>query len=187
MWPLFRQGDCIFFKEVPAGKLRKGDVIVFSVKHSVEIVHRIIDIHDSSFTARGDNNPPGIVEEVPFGSVFGRVVFYERASKRRPVAGGPPGLFRAKLFAANGLLRRSFRLSYSAFCKLGIVRLFWRPEISTMLLATDGGSAVRLFCSGRSIGKYYINTDVLVLRKPYDLVVRKAHLNLPIQEGNRLE
>ena len=171
----FRPGDCVFFSEVSPERLRKGDVIVFNLEHpdGPDVIHRIVDIGDGFVLARGDDNPPLMVDKVPFTCILGRVTGVEgRDGSRRGVSGGTRGLLRAALVARGSPPARVGRILYSILRRSGICRLFWKPRIETIALGTDPGSVVRLVHRGRTIGKWCRERRLLTVRKPYDLVVR---------------
>lgn len=171
----FRPGDCVYFRKTRADRLRKGDVIVFSVEcpDGPDVIHRIVDIGDGFVLARGDDNPSSMIEKVPFSSILGRVTDVERRDgSRRSVPGGTPGLIRATLVARNGLPARLGRFLYSWLRRTGIARLVWKPRIETLSIGTDPQSVVRLVSRGKTIGKWCRERNLLVVRKPYDLVVR---------------
>lgn len=171
----FQPGDSIIFEEVPFDRLRKGDVIVYSSDSvpGTDVVHRIVEKHDDYFTVKGDDNPEGTIEKVLFQRVLGRVVAVEReGQKRKSVTGGKRGSLWAGFISREGLPRKVFRCFYSLLNYSGVVRLFWRPEIETIHLSTDAESVVRLVSGGKTVGKWCSERKILVLKKPYDLVVR---------------
>ena len=171
----FQPGDCIIFEEVPFDSLRKGDVIIYSSDSipGIDVVHRIVEKRDDYFEVKGDDNPERTIEKVPFQRIIGRVVTVEREGQRRKsVAGGKFGSLRARFVSREGMPRKVARGFYSLLKHSGIVRLLWRPEIETISLATDAGSVVRLVSGGKTVGKWCEERKILVVKKPYDLVVR---------------
>ncbi len=175
MGTAFAQGDCLYFEEVSPSKLRRGDVVVFRPEQPgcEDVVHRVIEVCDGFLLARGDDNPPDMVDRVPFSRVLGRVTSFERCCRgKTPVTGGAAGLFKAGLMAREGIPRKLVRLAYSCLRRSGVVRLFWRPRIEVVTLATDAPTVVRLVSGGRTIGKWCRERRLLSVRKPYDLVVR---------------
>lgn len=171
----FTPGDCLYFEEVTPSMLRRGDVVVFLSEHpgGEDVVHRVIDICDGFLLARGDDNPPDMIDRVPFGRLLGRVTSFESCRRgKAPVRGGTAGMFRAGLVAREGIPRKLARRAYSCLRKSGVVRFFWKPVIEVVALATDGPSVVRLVSGGKTVGKWCRERRLLSLRKPYDLVVR---------------
>ena len=171
----FQPGDCIIFEEVPLDQLKKGDVIVYSSDSvpEMDVVHRIIDTGEDFIEVKGDDNPEGTIEKVPFQRVLGRVVAVEREGQRRKsVTGGKRGSLWAGFVSREGIPRKVARCFYSLLNYSGVVRLFWRPEIETIHLSTDAESVVRLVSGGKTVGKWCEERKILVLRKPWDLVVR---------------
>lgn len=179
MYPLFKAGDCVFLSELPSNELKKGDVIAYNSHISTSpVVHRIIGIKSGYFLVRGDNNPSDSIEEVSFSSVLGRIDSMERSRKKRPVSGGLRGILFARIIARNGVCRRVFRVCYDVLRRSGIVRFFWRPSIETISVSTDKDSILRIVHSGKFIGKWCKNRRILILRKPWDLVVRVEDVSL---------
>ncbi|MCK5115151.1 MAG: hypothetical protein KAR44_01035 [Candidatus Aegiribacteria sp.] len=175
MRTVFQSGDCIIFEEIPSERLRKGDVIVYSSNSGtgMDVAHRIIGISESSFEVKGDDNPSGTAETIPFQRVLGRVVAVEReGKKRKPVTGGKRGSLWAGFVSREGFPRKIFRWFYSVLKHSGVIRLLWRPEIETYSLATDAESVIRLVSNGKNVGKWCAERKILVLKKPYDLIVR---------------
>lgn len=171
----FQPGDCIIFKQVTFDQLRKGDVIVYSNDSvaGMDVVHRIIELYEDSLEARGDDNPSDSTETVSFQRVLGRVVAVERkGQKRKSVTGGKRGSLRAGFVSREGIPRKVARWFYSVLKHSGVARLLWRPEIETISLATDAESVLRLVSGGKTVGKWCAERKILVLRKPYDLIVR---------------
>lgn len=171
----FQQGDCIIFEEVPYDCLSKGDVIVYSSDsvHGIDVVHRIVEKHDDFLKVKGDDNPEGTIEQVSCQRVLGRVIAVEREGQRRKsVTGGKRGSLWAGFVSREGIPRRVARWFYSLLRHSGVVRLIWRPEIDTISLGTDTESIVRLISGGKTVGKWCAERKILVLKKPYDLVVR---------------
>jgi len=171
----FHPGDSIIFEEVSFNRLRKGDVIVYSSASipGMDVVHRIVEKHDDSVEVRGDDNPPDTTEEVPFQRILGRVIAVERYGQpRKPVTGGKYGSLKTRFLSREGIPRKVFRWFYSLLKYSGIVRLTWHPEIETISLTTDSESVIRLVSGGKTIGKWCKERKILVLKKPYDLVVR---------------
>ncbi len=180
MGTAFAPGDCLYFEEVATSKLRRGDVVVFRSEQPgcEDVVHRVRDVCDGFILARGDDNPPEMIDRVPFSRVLGRVTSFERCCRgKTPVAGGTAGLFRAGLVAREGFPRKLARRAYSCLRRSGVVRLFWRPRIEVVALATDAPTVVRLVSGGRTIGKWCRERRLLSVRKPYDLVVRMGDVS----------
>ncbi len=169
----FSPGDCIYFKKVSVPDLAVGDVIVFSSKDAggIDIIHRIIGKDQSIFFVRGDNNYKNKIEEVTFSQILGKAVAYKRDDSVKPVVGGFWGLVRALVISKSGVCRTVAKWGWAVLRWSRVVRLFWRPSITTINVNTDADSVVRLICNGKSIGKWCSSRKVLVLKKPYDLVV----------------
>jgi len=177
----FNPGDCVFFEDFPPSRLRRGDVVIFRSEQAEgeDVVHRVIDVCDGYFLARGDDNPRDMVEKVPFHRLLGRVTSFERCGRgKKPVSGGTAGAVRAGLVNREGIPARVFRFFYGCLRRSGIVRLFWRPGIEVISLATEGGCVLRLVSGGKTVGKWHRERRLLTLRKPYDLVVRISDVSL---------
>ena len=175
----FRSGDCIYFKSVPLESLRAGDVIVYSGEDSgsEDVIHRILKVGSSFLLTRGDNNSYDEIEKICLTRILGKAIYYERSGSRRKVTGGFAGEFRARLLNRAGVIRLSVRKVYSLLRKSGIVRLFWKPKITTISISTDPASVVRLLHRGKTIGKFCRDQRKLSLRKPYDLVIKMKDLS----------
>ncbi len=169
----FSPGDCIYFKRVSVPDLAVGDVIIFSSKETgvIDIIHRIIGKDQSVFFVRGDNNYKNKIEEVTFSQILGKAVTYKRGNSVKPVAGGFWGKVRALVISKSGVCRVIARWGWAVLRWSRFVRLFWRPSVTTMHVDTDADSVVRLICNGKSIGKWCSSRKILVLKKPYDLVI----------------
>ena len=179
----FRPGDCIYFKIVSVSDLTVGDVIVFSSEDSggVDTIHRIAEVGSSYLLTHGDNNSSDQIESVSFSRVLGKAVAYKRKGKAvKSVTGGSWGRVRAVVISKSGVCRVIARWLWAVLRWSRIVRLFWRPSVTTMHVETDADSVVRLVCNGKSIGKWCSSRKILVLKKPYDLVVydREGKLQL---------
>ncbi len=175
MRTVFQPGDCIIFEEIPSERLRKGDVIVYKsdAVTGMDVVHRIVGVGESSFQVKGDDNSSDSTETVLFQRVLGRVVAVEREGQRRKsVTGGKRGSLLAGFVSREGIPRKVARWFYATLNHSGVVRLLWRPDIKTISLATDAESVIRLVSGGKTVGKWCAERKILVLKKPYDLVVR---------------
>lgn len=171
----FRPGDCIYFRKVSVSDLAVGDVIVFHSKDTgdVDIIHRIIKIGSSFYLTHGDNNPGDQIENVSFSRVLGQAVAYKRKGEPvKSVTGGFRGRVRAVVISKSGICRTIARWLWSIIQWSGIVRLFWKPCVETIHVPTDADSVVRLVSGGKTVGKWCSSRKILVLKKPYDLVVR---------------
>jgi hypothetical protein len=169
----FRSGDCIIFEYVQPVRLKPGDLVVFRAvpDTGIDSVHRVVSVGQDGLDVRGDDNALHSVEQVPFENVLGRVTSVERKGRRLLVAGGISGGIWARLISREGIPRRLLGWSYRLLRRSRVVRLVWRPRIETLKIATDHGSVIRLTSSGKTIGKWCPEREILVLRKPWDLVV----------------
>jgi len=75
------------------------------------------------------------------------------------------------VISKSGACRVIARWGWAVLRWSRVVRLFWKPSITTMHVETDVDSVVRLVCNGKSIGKWCSFRKILVLKKPYDLVI----------------
>ena len=68
MWPFLSSGQKLIIKRVPVDKLRVGDIIIYKMKDSPPVCHRLVSIKKSagkrSLYCRGDASfyPPELVE-----------------------------------------------------------------------------------------------------------------------------
>lgn len=94
MCPFLHPGDQVFL-ELPEGKLKKGDVVLFTRSTGQYILHRIRKVHaDGSYTMMGDNQ--SWTEKVDSADhIHARVTAVQRKGKKsRP--GDPNWWFYAK-------------------------------------------------------------------------------------------
>lgn len=75
MEPLIKPGDVVIMKRVDPEEIAIGDIIQFH-ETSYDIVHRVIDIKDSQFQTKGDNNNTADSGLVNPGFVRGRYMFH---------------------------------------------------------------------------------------------------------------
>ena len=111
------------------------------------------------------------IEKVLYSRVLGKVLYFERSGIRSKVTGGIWGRVRAMVISKSGVCRVIARWLWALLRWSRVVGLFWRPSITTMHVDTDADSVDRLICNGKSIGKWCSSQKVLVLKKPYDLVI----------------
>lgn len=75
MKPLYRQGDQLIIEKTTFDTIKANDVIVFSYPTSViPVVHRVVEIREAIFIARGDNCPLDDVQHVEKSWLIGRVL-----------------------------------------------------------------------------------------------------------------
>lgn len=79
MTPVLRTGDVVIVAKVPASAVRVGDIIEYRKDENTNIVHRVINIDNSSgtetFTTKGDANSAEDENPVLAQNVVGKVVF----------------------------------------------------------------------------------------------------------------
>jgi hypothetical protein len=173
----FRQGDCIVFEPL-AGTRRPapGDVVLFRSRPDpgIDTVHRVVSVNGENLVLRGDDNPSGETETVPLRDVLGRVTAVERNGRRFPVAGGAAGSLWAGFVSREGIPRRFLGALYGLLRRSRLLRLLWRPGLEAVRTEADPPGVYRLLSSGRVIGRWCPGRGILLLRKPWDLVVTAA-------------
>ena len=86
MWPVLKQGDIIFIKNISPENIKVDDIIVWQQEEKGFIIHRVIKIKESAIITRGDANtaedPP-----VAFEKIVGRTLEFRGNVLRIPYLG----------------------------------------------------------------------------------------------------
>ena len=68
MWPVLKQGDIIFIKNISPEDIKVDDIIVWQQKEKGFVIHRVIKIKEETIITRGDANtaedPPIVFEKI---------------------------------------------------------------------------------------------------------------------------
>ena len=174
-------GDCLYVDREKHGKIKPGDIILFRLPYDErterEYVHRVIKITSKGLTTKGDNNPlPDDIVTVPNSNcLIGKIVAYERKSKKKKVWGGVGGLVHARIiyyrYHLRKIVRVLFRHLYSSLKKTDIAKLIWKPKIGKVLVNTKKGVVVKYICSGITVAVLVPDNKTFLCHKPFDLVM----------------
>lgn len=74
MYPNINPGDIVVVENKNKASLNKNDIITFKANNSV-ITHRIVDIKDSVYITKGDNNDVVDPFNVTYEDILGKVLF----------------------------------------------------------------------------------------------------------------
>jgi signal peptidase I len=116
MQPTFYEGDFVVTRDVPAGDLEPGDIVLFQ-EGEKHVMHRIVSIQpdaagEVTLITRGDNNPAND-PPVPESALIGKLVYDLSWLPMLPVDLSGTGLFVAEwitsvmLISVGLVLRRS--------------------------------------------------------------------------------
>ncbi|MBU0491734.1 MAG: hypothetical protein KKA73_10050 [Chloroflexi bacterium] len=179
----FRLGDYLTIEPALLEAIRPGDVVIYQGGDQEgepnDIVHRVVAQTPDGLVARGDNNPCVDTILVTEANLLGRVTYLERGGIIRPVRGGRWGLLRARTFHARRRARRMGarivrllgRWPYRALRRSGLLPRLWHPTITRIQFATDDGPVVKYVSGGRTVARWWLETDQFRCRRPYDLVI----------------
>ncbi len=122
MAPFIRDGDIISIAPFPGKKARMGEVAAYIPPGTEKlIVHRLIKQAGQAWLILGDNNTGANYEQVPAGSLIGRVIRIERDGKRVWLGLGPERYLIAFLSRRRMLTPLLVRLR-QVFRSLGAVK-----------------------------------------------------------------
>ena len=86
MWPILKQGDIIFIKNIAPEDIKVDDVIVWQQEERGFVIHRVVKIKEDAIITRGDANtaedPP-----VAFEKVVGKMLEFRGNALRIPYLG----------------------------------------------------------------------------------------------------
>jgi signal peptidase I len=184
----FHLGDRLLIAPTLLAEIYPGDVIVFRITtprgEVDEIVHRVVAITSAGLVTQGDNNPWRDALPVTEDNLIGRVTHFERDGKTYRVRGGRIALARVWLARVERRVRREawqvitwagYRV-YRRLRNSGIVARLWRPAITQLTLTTGQGRVVKYMCNGRTIARWWQNTNRFECVKPYDLVIARPNV-----------
>ena len=85
MWPVLKQGDLIFIKQVAKEEIAVGDVIIYKNPKGFTI-HRVVKLNEDSLITKGDANN---VKDSPIGydEIVGRLVTFKDKPIKIPLLG----------------------------------------------------------------------------------------------------
>ena len=141
----FAPGDELETERVPAGRLRRGDVVEFVNAAGRNVGHRIVGGTPGRWITMGDNNDVPDPDPYIPGETATRIVARVSRGRRTPIRGGWAGM-------AHFRAARMRRAAHSASAKIarGLLNCcFWRIEPEKR---TDFGEVSQFFHRGRLIG-----------------------------------
>ena len=121
MEPMLRQDRDLVIIEVPSSRLQKYDVALYK-REDKYILHRVIGVKDDYYRIRGDNTY--VIEQVPFESVIGVLVRFNRKGKLHAVTERGYRFyvrFWNAIYPLRALWKRVRRLLVKAAGKLGLI------------------------------------------------------------------
>lgn len=74
MYPNINPGDIVVVENKNKTSLNKNDIITFKANNTI-ITHRIVDIKDSTYITKGDNNDVIDPFTINYDDVLGKVIF----------------------------------------------------------------------------------------------------------------
>lgn len=191
MYPTLKSGDGIQVEEYANfSDIKIGDVIICPhPNQSVNVVHRVIEIHRLGVVTRGDNNNKIDPYLIDFKDIKGKVVAAKRANKTIKITGGLMGYLIHKIM----VLRCYF--FHSAFIKLlcylsrkleksGILN-FIHPIFKTEIVYVKryNVNEIILLANKKVAGKYRSDTSTWKIEFPYKYFINKNKLTIPKFEG----
>jgi signal peptidase len=86
MWPVLKQGDIIFIKNISPEDIKVDDIIVWQQEEKGFVIHRVIKIKENAIVTRGDANtaedPP-----VAFEKIVGKMLEFREKPIKIPYLG----------------------------------------------------------------------------------------------------
>ena len=97
MWPLFRtHRDTVYIAKVE-GRLKRGDVALYTAGEGRYILHRVLRTKENEYLIRGDNTYR--IEHVPHDRVIGYLMEFDRKGKHKTTSA-----FSYRLYSAVWML-----------------------------------------------------------------------------------
>ncbi|MCQ2379388.1 MAG: hypothetical protein MJ025_00465 [Victivallaceae bacterium] len=153
---VFRDGDLLEWKGVPASSLRRGDVVAMAGRGRAgsNIVHRVIAVSPDGVSTQGDNNRTPDLWTTPLDEMVGLVVAAVDANgRKRLVRGGNRG----RMSFVWHSFRRRFRLFFSAPANMLIGMMFWRRKLPAPVAV---GGMMQYVVDGRLVAIGSANGEV---------------------------
>jgi hypothetical protein len=178
MNPTLCAQDFLEVRPYAGRSVRPGDVIAFAQPDGdILIAHRVVAVTPGGIKTKGDNNRGEDKALVQMGDVLGQVTAAWRGDRRRRIAGGPAGLWLARLLRLRKLVDRIvsplLHALYHAMARSGVVRRLWpaHPAPRVVTFQVDGRMQTRLLLGRRTIGWYANQRGEWHIRRPYRLIV----------------
>ena len=180
-------GDLLTVKPYGHMKPRAGDVIYFRPKGQPGIVHRVLRVHPTAVTTRGDSNREEDPYTVRRDEITGKVIAARRASSLREIPGGKRGLFFAYLirFQKPVLIQflRFLRRPYRRLAATGIFQYLLPKRLRPKVVRFQPkrfAEEFKLIISGREVGRYDKRNHSWRISHPYRLLIDEGGIDHPI-------
>ncbi len=169
----FRPGDLLYVETVALEDIRSGDVVLFRTPgdEGIYMAHRVWARTEAGLHTRGDAHSLPDPTPVTAERLVGRVRFYEREGRVRPVRGGRAGRLWVVLLRLRRRLLRAMGMPYRLLRRSGWVRRLWRPSIDLVCLKGAEGLMVKYVHGDRTVACWWPEDGRFWCRWPYDLVL----------------
>jgi hypothetical protein len=135
----------------------------------------VVSVSARGVLTRGDHNKGLDPYLVAMDRVIGKVEQVEIQGEWKPVTGGRPGLWNARvqwfLTWLDVRFRRMFWRPYGLLRSSRIVPRLWRPAITVVQLQTQHGPLVKYIYRQRTVALWNPSIRRFECRKPFDLVI----------------
>ncbi len=174
----FEPGDFLILNA--PDRVRLGDIVVFravdQASEAVLVVHRVVKVIPQGLITQGDNTWRRDPFIVPFDSLKGTAVAFNRKGREFSVRGGVWGLVRAAFLHQRAYAWYRFRLAghdvYAWLRRTKIVRRFWYPALTyAKFNLPDGDPRYKYIWRGRTVARWNPARNQFDCRKPFDLFI----------------
>jgi len=181
MRPTFRDGHLLYVRPTADG-LAPGDVVVFvnPVKNGY-VVHRVVSVSKAGLITRGDSNWSNDGQPVALEQVIGRVEMVEIKEHLKPVRGGMGALWSARAgWLARKLsawllpiMARPYRLIRGSAVVRRVLQRCFSRHLMVVQIETPYGPLFKTTYRGRTVARWWPQSNRFECRKPYDLFVSR--------------
>lgn len=178
MSPTLRSSDLLYVVPYNGGRIRCGDVIVFSqTQGGAQIAHRVVKSDGRGIRTRGDNNShvdPYILRPE---DIIGRVALVRRGSRRRRIHGGFLGRIIGKAMVARRAVIantwRPLRPLYRGLARSGLGGYVLPPNLRPRVVSLKRfeGTEFLIFMGSRVVGKLPVGEKSWRIDPPFRLFV----------------
>jgi hypothetical protein len=179
----FCPGDRLTIMPTAAAEIRRGDIIAFESRSGQNgqpamVVHRVWAKSTAGFVTKGDSNVNRDRMKVTPSQIKGRVAYRISSSQKHRVHNGKPGFIWAQTLNLWNHTKRSLRLllriPYQWLKGTQIIARLWRPQINQVIIQSGSGRIIKFIHKRRVIGYFWPDRKRIVIKKPYDLVIKVA-------------
>jgi hypothetical protein len=178
MDPTLKAGEILDIEPYDGTKIRRGDVIVFSVSGKDKfVIHRVVSVHGSGIRTRGDNNQEIDPWMISSDDIVGKVTYARSSRRRRSIIGGPAGHMLAGsvrvLRKSTLLLKAVLRPLYHRLAAEGTVRKLISLEKRLRVVAVKRKGVIeqKLLWGRYVIGIFTPHAGQWQIRHPFRLFV----------------